>query len=110
MGYHFSLQTIIVLQVKPKYTVMLGQLLQANHAWVLRRYLLSVIESFHEFIGLNKPLHQVDKIKMFKKAYIQSPDEERMFKAVRKLNSGWKKFGSITQNLRFDLIMGGRGT
>ena len=52
----------------------------------------------------------VDKIKMFKKAYIQSPEEERMLKAVRELNFGWKKSGSITQKLRFDSGNGGTGT
>ena len=48
---------------------------------------------------LNHPSHQV---KISKKAYFKSPEEERMLEAVRELNSGWKKSGSITQNLRFD--------
>jgi hypothetical protein len=54
------------------------------------------------FTKLRRPFYPNDKIKISKKAYIQSPEEERMLKAVRELNSGWKKSGSITQNLRYD--------
>ena len=39
---------------------------------------------------------------MSKKAYIHTPEEVRMRQAVRELNSGWKKSGSITHNLRYD--------
>ena len=54
------------------------------------------------FTKLSSPIHPYDKIKMSKKDHIQSLEEERMIKAVRELNSGWKKSGSITQNLRYD--------
>ena len=43
-----------------------------------------------------------DKIQISKKADIDSAEGVRMLKAVRELNSGWKKSGSITQNLRYD--------
>jgi hypothetical protein len=33
---------------------------------------------------------------------MQTPEEVRMRQAVRELNSGWKKSGSITQNLRYN--------
>ena len=62
------------------------------------------------FTKLSSPIHPYDKIKMSKKAYNQSPEEERMIKAVRELNSGWKKSGSITQHLRYDSDNGETGT
>ena len=62
------------------------------------------------FTKLRSPLHPYDKIKISKKAYIQSPEEDRMLKAVRELNAGWKKSGSITQNLRYDSDNGQTGT
>jgi hypothetical protein len=43
-----------------------------------------------------------DNIQISKKADIDSAEGVRMLKAVRELNSGWKKSGSITQNLRYD--------
>ena len=62
------------------------------------------------FTKLGSPIYAYDKIKMSKKAYNQSPEEERMIKAVRELNSGWKKSGSITQNVRYDSENGETGT
>ena len=59
---------------------------------------------------LSSSIHPNDEIKMTKKAYIQSPEEERLLKVVRELNSGWKKSGSITQNLRYDSDNGETGT
>ena len=50
------------------------------------------------FTNLNQPSPLVE---ISKKAYLKSPEEERMLEAVRELNSGWKKSGSITQNLRY---------
>ena len=58
--------------------------------------------SYAENVKRSSPIHPYDKIKMSKKDHIQSLEEERMIKAVRELNSGWKKSGSITQNLRYD--------
>ena len=60
--------------------------------------------------SLNILLNPVDKIKISKKADIDSADKVQMLKAVRELNSGWKKSGSITQNLRLDSDNGDRGT
>ena len=62
------------------------------------------------FTKLGSPIYPYGKIKMSKKAYNQSPEEERMIKAVRELNSGWKKSGSITQNVRYDSDNGETGT
>jgi hypothetical protein len=54
------------------------------------------------FTKLYSPSHQDENIKISKKADIDSAEGVRMLKAVRELNSGWKKSGSITQNLRYD--------
>ena len=59
---------------------------------------------------LNSPSHHDDKIQISKKSDIDSAEGVRMLKAVRELNSGWKKSGSITQNLRYDSDNGEMGT